>query len=187
MLDRGEGLVKDLRAGSPNDAALQQQHAELLLARSSWRLVSETQSLKLAYDAFGMGLGFLRDQADDPRLRGTAFRCFEHLVELLFAGGDVDATLAAADAYRDANPYKWQSQVTLARTYLQCRELLTGDAAEARRQLCLGEAQRAVLRAGQHSLKAVLTIETDEVFAPLLTDSDVQRLLASARAAASDG
>lgn len=181
-LDRGSALAAEILARAPGDVDIVQQQAEALLARGAWKLVDAETALRMARQAFDLGLGFLRDQPDSSQLRGTAFRCFDHLANLLLADGDVEAALAAADTYRDANPYKWLSQLTLARTYLRCRGLLPADAAE-RRDRCMAEARRAVQRAGEHVLKAVLRIEDDADFAPLLGDPEIKDLLARAHAA----
>jgi len=182
LLDRASDLIRGLLAETPNDYDLLQQLAELGVARGAWRLVDDAEGLRQAQDAFAVGLRFLRERPDDSHLRGTAFRCFEHLAKLLLARGDPTAILAAADTYRDANPYKWLSQLTLARTYLLCEPLLPpGD--EAGKARCRADARRAVLRAGEHQLKAVLRIESDADFAPLRDDPAIVELLARAHGA----
>ncbi|MEZ5967015.1 MAG: serine/threonine-protein kinase [Planctomycetota bacterium] len=180
-LDQADRLADTLLAESPDDTDVKQQHAELILARSTWKLTDADGVVASARRAFELGLGFLRDHPDDPQLRGTAFRAFDHLVALHLDAGDVEAALATADTYGAANPYKWLSQLTLARTYLRCEGLL--PAADLRRTRCREQARRAVLRAGEHMPKAVVRIEKDDVFAPLLSDPEVKELLERGHAA----
>jgi hypothetical protein len=70
---------------------------------------------------------------------------------------------------------------------LRCRELLERAAAasdtESLRQRCFDDARQAVSHAAAHVLRAVLRIEEDAVFAPLLGEPEVQEILQRARAA----
>ncbi len=177
--ERALALAREQVADPAAADAAPQLLAEILCARSGWAHVPTVEALELAREAFALGLGFLREHPDNSRLRGTAYRCFDNLATLLLASGDPKAVVTVADAYRDANPYKWQSQMTLARVYLRARDLARAEAALAAR--CLDEACVAVGRAAQHRAAAVLKVEEDEVFAPIRLDPRVQALLAAAR------
>jgi hypothetical protein len=185
---RAHDLLAQWRQESPHDKEMLQQEVELLLARSTSRALNPEAALALAREAFDRGRVLLEQHMQDARLYGSAFRAFEHLARVLCERGDVAASLQVADTYRAAQPYKWLCQLTLARTYLRCRELLAsqtdaGDAeAKALRQRCYDDALRAVQQAAQHNLRAVLRIEQDAVFAPLLQDSAIAELLRQARA-----
>ncbi len=184
-----QALLDELRREQPEDLELLQQHAELSILRSAATSLDAAQRLAVARAACALSRPFLLEHMQDAKLYGTAFHAFENLASLVCASGDVRAALAVADEYRAAKPYKWLCQLTLARTYLRCCALSSASApaddadASALRQRCFDAARQAVQAAAEHSLRAVLRIEDDPVFAPLVEDDAIVELLARARAA----
>lgn len=165
-------LARTLAAGSRADEFAAQGLAEILCVRSGSGHVPALEALALAREAFALGLTFLTEHPDNAHLRGTAYRCFANLAELLCQAGEPMPVVAVADAYRDANPYKWQSQLTLARTYLRARDMATAD--EALRQRCYDAARGALLAAVTDSAKAIERIAADQTLAPVVTEEELR-------------
>ncbi|HEY8495316.1 MAG TPA: hypothetical protein VIN04_15585, partial [Myxococcota bacterium] len=84
-LDLAQALLDELRAQAPDDTGLNQQQAELWLARSATPGRPADEAVAYARRAFDLAFPFLAWQRTDASLYGTAYRCFAQLVDLLCA------------------------------------------------------------------------------------------------------
>ena len=189
-LDEGLALAEELLLSAPDTDRphLLQEIAEAKRTLSTSGVLGDAEEeLAHAYDAFEIGIDFLLEHPERASLRGVAFRTFDSLAERLWRDGDASALLDVADTYRDADPWKWQSQITLARAYVRARALLSSEVAsegelrgdrDDERSHCLEQAARALRRASEHSAERVLALESDEELAEVLATPAVKELLA---------
>ena len=143
VIERGE----EFHERFPSEPRYPQTMAEAMVALTRTGTIFDDEKLDIAYRAFDLASPLLEEYPADAMLRGTAYRCFDCLVRILIDHGDPYSVMMACEDYESLDPYKCQSQLTLAEAYLACHDLYLDDSTlepAARQTLALDARDRAI-------------------------------------------